>query len=90
MSFAILTERPSAWFGKKCKRVPAGDSRPLFLACTGMLVVQQTGSSFTGSFAQGHTCAPTSGLVTAGVVRADGTEGAWPRSASRPVWSCGG
>lgn len=43
-----------------------------FRSCAGTLVFQQTGSSFTGSFTQDDRCAPTSGLVTAGVVRTDG------------------
>ncbi len=55
------------------KDTPAGVSGLFFRSCTGTLVIQQTGASFTGSFTQGASCAPTSGLVTAGVVRADGT-----------------
>ena len=50
----------------------AGDSRTFFRSCTGTLVIQQTGSSFTGSLTEGDICAPASGLVTTGVVRADG------------------
>src|SRR5258707_899528 len=44
----------------------AGDGRDFFRVCTGTLVIQQTGSTFTGSFTQGDRCAPGSGLVTTG------------------------
>jgi hypothetical protein len=52
----------------------ARDNRPSasFRSCTGTLLIQQTGSTFTGTFSQGETCAPTTGVVTGGVVRADG------------------
>jgi hypothetical protein len=50
----------------------AGDGRVFFRSCTGTLVIQQTGSSFTGAFTQGDICAPTNGLVTTGDVGADG------------------
>jgi hypothetical protein len=54
----------------KSKREGAGGFS--FRSCTGTLVIQQTGSSFTGSFTQGATCASSTGLVTTGVVQADG------------------
>ena len=48
-------------------------SQFLFRSCTGTLVLQQTGSGFTGSFTQGDSCPPTSGQITNGAVQADGT-----------------
>ena len=62
-------QQASTW---TIKFTRAGDSRLFFRSCTGTLVIQQTGSNFTGSFAQGDICAPSSGLVTTGVVRTDG------------------
>jgi hypothetical protein len=51
----------------------AGDSRLLFRSCSGTLVLEQSGSNFTGSFTQSDDlCPAVSGVVTAGDVRADG------------------
>jgi hypothetical protein len=53
----------------------ARDNRPFFSfgGCSGTVVLQQTGSTFTGSFTQGGTCAEVSGAVTNGTIRSDGT-----------------
>jgi len=50
----------------------AGDTSARFRSCTGTFTIQQTGSSFTGSFTQGGSCAAVSGEVAAGTVRSDG------------------
>jgi len=52
----------------------ASDSRLLFRSCSGTLVLEQSGSTFAGSFTQADDlCAAVGGVVTAGTVRADGS-----------------
>jgi hypothetical protein len=50
-----------------------GDNSSRFTSCSGSVIIQQTGSSFTGSFTQGDPCPTITGELTNGVVRLDGT-----------------
>jgi hypothetical protein len=44
-----------------------------FAGCTGTLTIEQTGSTFTGSFMQQDNCPTVAGVLTNGVVRPDGS-----------------
>jgi hypothetical protein len=51
----------------------AGNGTTFFRGCNGTLTLQQSGSTFTGTFTQVDGCPEVSGQVTGGVVRADGS-----------------
>ena len=66
------TSPPQQWSTWTVKYTSTHESLVTFTSCKGTLTFVQSGSSFTGSFAQEDGCSPVSGQVAGGAVQAGG------------------